>query len=203
MTDTGQSTVVNILGGPKSAIRGLEAYMGGGDDTLTIGRKGVKNITGARSSKPEDGSRPTIIQMGDGNDTFRIDGQFKNGSFDAGDGNDSAVFKSGDKFGVLRTALNMGDGDDTLIFGGNVKDLTVKLGDGADTVKFNRKVRGVNLDLGNDNDIDNVIIKKNNIKGLVITGESEGDILKIGSSEYTYDATQGLWVEDDGTVRDF
>ena len=141
--------------------------------------------------------------MGDGDDTFRIDGQFKNGTFTAGAGDDSAVFKSKAKFAVRDTTVGMGAGDDTLIFGGNVKDLTVNMGGGADTVKFNRKVRGVNLDLGSDNDIDNVIIKKNNIKGLVITGESEGDILKIGSSEFTYDATQGLWVDDDGSVRDF
>ncbi|SBO44345.1 hypothetical protein [Cyanobium sp. NIES-981] len=204
MTDFGdQNTVVKLLGGPKTSIRGLEAFMGGGDDFLQIGTKSTDTDT--KTSKPQDGSRPTYIDMGAGDDSFRQFGTFKNGTFRADTGDDYALFKDPkDKFVVRNSVVDMGDGDDTLIFGGNVKDVDVFLGDGADTVKFNGKVRGVDLDLGSDTDVDEVIIKKNDIKGLRITGESEGDKLFIGSSEFTYDATRDLWVNDaNGATKDF
>ena len=43
------------------------------------------------------------------------------------------------------------------------------------------------------------------IQGLVITGADVNDVLFIGSSEYSYDATNNLWVNDldPSNTRDF
>lgn len=144
--------------------------------------------------------------MGAGNDRFINNGQFRNSSFEGGDGNDFVRISSSAKNVAVNSSFDMGDGNDTLVFGGSVKGLDIELGDGADKVKFRGNVRDVELDLGGaDGDRDVVRIDGNTkINGLTITGADDNDVLFIGSSEYEFGGgTSWVNVDDPNDIRNF
>lgn len=194
---SGESDFVKLIGNGGRSVMGLVANMGGGDDRLVIGKAKGDQAASTRQSS---------IDMGDGNDVFRNFGPFRNSSFEGGAGNDSAEFASSAKRAVVGSTIDMGDGDDTLVFGGTVKDSSISLGTGADTATFEGNINNVTLDLGGPDGATDVvnIAGGASISGLQITGAEEGDVLIIGSSEYSF-AGGDTWVNDidSSDIRNF
>lgn len=166
------------------ALVGLIANLGGGDDTLIIGG-GVKDSK-ARLLKGDDNvSSTNTIQNSD----LRLNA-----------GNDKATFESNTAFVARDSKIFMGAGNDNLVFGGGVQNTQSELGLGSDTVEFQGNIDGVNLNLTGtgkspDGEVDTIRISGGaDIKGLVITGADENDLLFIGTTQYNYDSANNLWV---------
>lgn len=115
-----------------------------------------------------------------------------------GEGNDdiSATNK------VKDSTIDAGSGDDSLVFGGIVRGSDILGGEGADTFTFKDKIKDVSIDLGGDDgSSDTIKIKSlDDIKGLVITGADQGDVLIIGGEEYGFDPSSGGWVSGNDTL---
>ena len=178
------------------AVRGLIANVGGGDDVLVIGGKVKDN---------------SLIRLQDGNDSFTSEDIVRDSTIRTNKGDDVTVISSPTDFVAVDSLFAMGKGDDALVFGGSVKNVEVSLGLGADLVEYKGNIDGSNLNLGGvdstpDDQIDVIKIDgDSSIQGLVITGADVNDVLFIGSSEYSYDATNNLWVNDldPSNTRDF
>ena len=192
--ETGQ--ILNFTSDTPTAVVGLTANLGGGDDVLIIGGK-VKG--------------DTVIKLQNGRDTFESSNIVRDSSIRTNAGNDRAVLSSPTDFVAVDSSFAMGKGADTLVFGGSVRNAEVSLGRGADSVEYQGNIRGSNLNLGGvgstpDGQADTIRIAGDaTIEGLVITGADENDILFIGSSEYNYDSANNLWVNasNPNDIRNF
>lgn len=124
--------------------------MGDGNDYLYTGgefgtgHEKVNTIlhmgAGNDTVKIEKNSYITTMTLGDGNDDLRMGGQLGNYStIDAGNGNDH-VHISGHKNNIAVNAhskIDMGDGNDTLVIGYNIStDSTINLGAGNDAFHY-------------------------------------------------------------------
>ncbi len=144
---------------------------GGGDDSIYI------EVWGEGSSKAMVDS---LIKAGDGDDYITIDGEIKNSTVDAGEGNDVVeLYGTGNvtvKGGAGEDELNGDEGDDTLL-GGNDDDILTGY-HGNDTLKG-----------GNGNDILDAGIGLDNLYG----GEGEDTfIMSLGDGYATiYDFAVG------------
>ena len=166
------------------------ANLGGGDDSLFIGGK-TKN---------------SFIDFGKKADTLETEGALRGSEVNAGSGKDDFNLNSEGKFVANNSQIDMGAGNDALFFGGSIKNTEVNLGSGSDKVEFQGNINGANLNLGEDGQVDKVFLAEGaDIKGLVITGADESDLLFIGSTEYSYDSNNNLWVNssDANDTRDF
>lgn len=182
---------LSILSDTSVAVKGFTANLAGGDDSLFIGGKTKGN---------------SVINLGKGSDSIESTGTFKNSELLAKRGNDQASFEAETKFVAIDARIDMGNGNDDLVFGGSVKDIDVKLGAGSDNVEFGGKINGAKLDLGTDGDVDKIRLSADaDIKGFVITGADDNDLLFIGSTQYNYDSNNNLWVNssDSNDTRNF
>ncbi len=196
----GSDSVVRIIGGPDKTVQRFTANFDDGDDRLVLG---------APTGKQTASTIKANINMGDGNDTFKQYGPFRGSTFDAGDGDDTARFISNGKNAAVGSSIDMGEGNDLVIFGGGVVNSSISLGTGADTIEFRtssakaaeNEIKNTTLDLGGDDGATDVVRIADGVdfSGLTITGEEAGDVLFIGSTEYTYDPTTDQWVN--GSTR--
>jgi hypothetical protein len=179
-----------------TAVVGLTANLGGGDDTLVIG------------GKVKDGSS---IRMQSGDDSVVTEGTVRDSQIRTNAGNDETILNSNSEFVARDSSIGMGQGDDALVFGGSVQSVQTNLGTGADSVEFQGNILGAKLNLGgsggtSDGEADVIRISADaSIEGFVITGADENDTLFIGTTQYNYDSANNLWVNatNSGDTRNF
>jgi hypothetical protein len=91
--------------------------------------------------------------------------------------------------------VNMGSGDDRLSVNYASVDDSLNVGIGSDTVVFGGNISKSRVDLGSDGAKDVVRLAQNaTIKGLVITGADDTDVLFIGTTQYDYKSADNNWV---------
>ena len=187
----GEKQDLSFLSDTPVTLKGFTANLEGGDDSLFIGGKT---------------RRDSSMNFGRGGDSVETEGGIRRTELNGNRGKDDFLLNSEGKFVAVDSQIDMGKGNDTLVFGGSVKDVDVNLGSGSDKVEFQGNINGVKLNLGEDGEVDKVRIAEDaDIKGLVITGADESDLLFIGSTEYSYDSNNNLWVNssDPNDTRNF
>ncbi|MEB3264403.1 MAG: hypothetical protein VKJ66_08540 [Synechococcus sp.] len=159
--------------------------------------------TGAGNDRVEfNGALGGFVDLGDGTDKIRSQGQFKDVEANFGTGRDRLRALED----VRRSSIDAGEGDDTLVFGGDVRRADLFGGAGADTFTFRGTVRNTNIDLGGTDGGADVIDFRNQTAeqlqsaGIVISGADEGDKLVIGGDEYLYDSQSDGWVSGTDTL---
>lgn len=139
-------------------------------------------VTLSITSQTRTAASKSTFTLGSGNDTLVI-GSSKDNNFFMGDGNNNVTIQ----YGTTNDTINFGTGADTLVFGGKIQNTLVQL--------------------TTDTSVDTIKIGQANtpIANLKITGATDIDVLFIGSTEYSYDSNQGLWVNDSdpGDTKNF
>ena len=190
--------------------------LGSGKDRLTI-NGGVSNInvdagSGADTIEARANTSGSTFLMGSDNDFITFSRDVANSSVTGGSGNDSMTFGgivSGttlvgdagkDVFtfsrAVSNSDVNSGDDNDTIRFNNSVGSTQISTGAGKDLLVFGGTINaGTQVNLGGqDNAIDTIQIASGvTYGGLKITGASQGDILIIGSTKYTYNPLADKW----------
>ncbi|MBE9591140.1 hypothetical protein IM753_09185 [Moraxella sp. K127] len=187
--------------------------MGDGNDYLYTGGEfgtghgGVNTIlhmgAGNDTVKIEKNSYITTMTLGDGNDDLRMGGQLGNYStIDAGNGNDH-VHISGHKNNIAVNAhskIDMGDGNDTLVIGYNIStDSTINLGAGNDAFHYGYGRLDGKVDGGEGTDVLRVFNTAN--QNVVISSDNITNFERVditGEKHYvnTFRATDKLFVNN-------
>jgi len=183
-TDDNKVAIASKTAYNKVAIASNSIFnFGDGDNTLQV-KGGASNLT-VYSDNGVDNisvqgsvlSAGVNIQTGSANDTVTIGGTATNSTINTATGSDT-IRVAGN---VTNSTFNAGTGADVLVFGGTAKtNVAINLGgaDGAiDRITFNKA--GVTL---------------NDLSGVKITGASNGDLLIIGSTQFTYNSAANSWV---------
>jgi Ca2+-binding RTX toxin-like protein len=141
-------------------------------------------VTLSITSQTRTTASNSTFTLGSGNDTLVI-GSSKDNNFFMGNGNNNVTIQ----YGTNNDTINFGTGADTLVFGGKIQNTLVQLttDTSVDTIK-----------IGQANNTPST-------GALKITGATDIDVLFIGSTEYSYDSNQGLWVNDSnpGDTKNF
>jgi hypothetical protein len=139
-------------------------------------------VTLSITSQTRTTASNSTFTLGSGNDTLVI-GSSRDNNFFMGNGNNNVTIQ----YGTTNDTINFGTGADTLVFGGKIQNTLVQL--------------------TTDTSVDTIKIGQANtpIANLKITGATDIDVLFIGSTEYSYDSNQGLWVNDSnpGDTKNF
>lgn len=131
---------LNVAGNIDGIVRGARVDMGGGDDTLNVGK-----VIGGTAE----------VKMGSGNDIANInDGIVFRAKLDMGEGNDTLNVKNNITW---KTHVDMGEGNNTVNVGGGLVDWAkMTSGSGQDTFKFDGITNNAQLSTGGGNDTVNV-----------------------------------------------
>jgi len=111
--------------------------------------------------------------------------------FSNNSGGDSLVFGS-TTFLTNYSNVTLGAGDDLVVFGNNSTfwDSRINTGSGSDTLVFGSGAifENSSINLGEDSNVDYIRFNTTpgDLSGLRITGASQGDVLYIGATSYTY-----------------
>ena len=191
--------------------------LGSGSDKFTV-NGGASNVTvdagvGADNIEVKGNTSGSTFLAGNDNDNLIFRGNVTNSTVIGGAGNDSFTFREsvngstiiGDSGrdsitfsnAVTNSGINSGDDNDTIRFNSSVNTTNIATGSGKDLLIFGGTINAVtNVNLGGqDGAIDTIEIARGvAYGGLKITGASQGDILIIGSTKYTYNPLSDKWI---------
>jgi hypothetical protein len=130
----------------------------------------------AISSRGKDSALNSTLTFGNARDTLVI-GSSTNNKFFMGDGDNTAKIS----YRSTNDVINVGNGSDTIIFGQSVNNSLVQL--------------------TTDTSVDTIRLSTNtNPTNLKITGATDIDVLFIGSTQYNYQSSTNLWVNQDNSM---
>jgi hypothetical protein len=177
-----------------NGARNVEVNSGQGNDTLRLA--GYFENSNFQFSPNNFGFNP---EMGDDLITSSANSGFSAVNFSSSNQSDTLIFGSSNQF--YGTNFDIGSQDSSsaagsaslLTFGSNSSfiDSSINAGSGADTIVFgaNSIFDNLSLDLGSDNSTDVISFASSTadmFERISVTGASDGDILWIGSTQYTY-----------------